>query len=437
MTSSPTVSTSQGLTGYSVAAATKKIPKKEQGIVFDMVEGKKNEEYLKAICTKIKATDIHSASRITMNRFLFFVHNVDHVEQLTTEGNNVITVGSSKLTMRPYIARLKRVILSNVMPFIPDNVIEAKLKEMGIQLRSAITPLRISAGSAFAHIESFRRQIFVHPDDIEKFDSDFSLNYDSTTYHIYVNMDKMKCFECGAEGHTTRQCPELKQEKGKQKQIELSSQLTNNNTPADKYDNKDNTSDISSLAEEDSSITTESTAATSNLASQSATQSAPHTFNGTQLFSTPTTATEKNKKRIRPVSSNGSVNSDIVNPVDEKAAQDDKSIKRKKTISKTTSDKVKKEIELAKSFISTETSATFPMSFEQLIELISATLEVSYCDIPTIIKAHTTNVESLIIMLEQVRKHVETSSFKTRLTKTVKALSGAVVDSASESDAAI
>lgn len=93
---------------------------------------------------------------------------------------------------------------------------------------------------------------------------------------------------------------------------------------------------------------------------------------------------------------------------------------------------------MATSIVSTETSATFSISFEQLIELISATLEVSYRDIPTIIYTHTTNFGSLIIMLEQVRKHVEVSSSKISHIKTVRALSRAIVtESASGSDATI
>lgn len=43
------------------------------------------------------------------------------------------------VTMRPYVSRLKRVILSNVMPFVPNHVLERKLMELGIDLKSAIT----------------------------------------------------------------------------------------------------------------------------------------------------------------------------------------------------------------------------------------------------------------------------------------------------------
>lgn len=430
----PTVKTTQPLTGYSVAAAATKYPKKDQGIIFDIIDGARNEDYLRAIAKKTDPKNILSASRITQNRFCFFVKSVPLVDELISVGNNVLTVGTSQVTMRPYVARLKRIILSNVYSFIPDQVLENKFAELGIHLKSAITTLHISSAPEFAHIQCHRRQVFVHPDDIEKIPGDFSITYDATTFHIFVTTDKMICFECKQEGHTSKHCPTLRQNKSKQDGNQLSS------TPLsqDKAD-PHNTSQLSAednlppeIKNTDDELAIAS-ARESNLPSEQQKESLA--FNGNLLFAKPSN-TEINKKRNRTdLSSTASTTGD--NDIIPDSQEDKTIVQSKKRIKgkpKCTAENISVQINLAKSFIAPETTEIFPLSYDQLIELLTSTIGVGYAAIVKDLDS-TINIESLINMLQEVWPHTTDQHVKSRITKFSTALSGVIPnDSASETE---
>ena len=55
--------------------------------------------------------------------------------------------------------------------------------------------------TGFSHILSFRRQIYVQPEDIEKIPPSMQITYDSTAYWIYLSTEKLTCFICKEEGH--------------------------------------------------------------------------------------------------------------------------------------------------------------------------------------------------------------------------------------------
>lgn len=59
----------------------------------------------------------------------------------------------------------------------------------------------------FAHIMSFRRQVYIDPDDEHKLPESIPITYDSTMYWIYISADNMTCFTCKQEGHIASHCP--------------------------------------------------------------------------------------------------------------------------------------------------------------------------------------------------------------------------------------
>lgn len=63
----------------------------------------------------------------------------------------------------------KRIILSNVYPAIPNNSIIEELESLGVKITSPITALKSGFPlDKFAHITSFRKQLYISPDDFSK-----------------------------------------------------------------------------------------------------------------------------------------------------------------------------------------------------------------------------------------------------------------------------
>ncbi|KAF0708504.1 DNA replication licensing factor MCM4-like, partial [Aphis craccivora] len=101
----------------------------------------------------------------------------------------------------------KRIIISNVSPSIPNEDIISHLKDLNIQTLSQIT--HINAGfniAELAHIFSFRRQVYINPDDFLKFPGSLLINHENTHHRIFLSDDTLFCYLCKPKGHTSKQC---------------------------------------------------------------------------------------------------------------------------------------------------------------------------------------------------------------------------------------
>ncbi|KAL6256675.1 hypothetical protein P5V15_012792 [Pogonomyrmex californicus] len=143
-------------------------PKKEQAIVLDAIEEISIKEYILAVGNIVKPNNIRFASRISNNRICFYLADVFIIQSLTRIKTNV-NIKSHALTIRPLILESKRVLLSNVCPSIPHDVIINKLTDLGIKCTLAVSFIKAGISeSGFSHILSFRRQVYISPEDIDK-----------------------------------------------------------------------------------------------------------------------------------------------------------------------------------------------------------------------------------------------------------------------------
>jgi len=127
-------------------------------------------------------------------------------------------------------------MLSNIYPNIPHEAIEHEFNKLNIVLRSNISFLRAGIQDAnFSHILSFRPQLFISHEDVEKLPSSILINYDDTNYRIFILDDSLTCFLCKTQGHIASNCPNKPEEK-----TIITQTATNENGPDNTYKNKSN-----------------------------------------------------------------------------------------------------------------------------------------------------------------------------------------------------
>ena len=203
-------------------------PKKDQAVVTDVIEGLTIKDYTLAIGKIVKPVNVLFVSRISNGRICVYLSSQELVDKLTEPGTKV-NIDPHTLTFRPLISKAKRIIISNVCPIIPHYVIEDKIKALDITPVSQITCIRASINDPeYAHVMSFRRQVYINPEDIVKLPKNMRIEYDSTTYWIYFSGEKATCFLCKEEGHLAKQCPMQEPVNNTQKETLSSTQAAQN-----------------------------------------------------------------------------------------------------------------------------------------------------------------------------------------------------------------
>lgn len=161
------------------------------------------EECCLAVGEVVGHASVLSASRMN-NATVVFLDSVDKANELVERG---IVIDGEFISVLPLSLPAKKVILSNVPPFVSDEILTRALTRYG-KLVSPIKKIPISSESPLLkHIVSFRRFVYmIIPDDA---DLDLTLNFriDDFSYVIFVTTGKIKCFGCGNAGHLIRNCP--------------------------------------------------------------------------------------------------------------------------------------------------------------------------------------------------------------------------------------
>jgi len=191
---------------FAETTANIQFPKKDQAIVFNSIEDVPQIEYIKAFSQLTSPTNITFASRISNNRFCIYFANKNIVEQIISQQSHIV-INNSKITFRRLINPAKRIILSNVQPIIPHDVIKNAIANLSIKILSPITFIKAGfANDEYGHIGSFRRQLYINPDDNDKLPSSILIVFEQTEYRIFLSDDTVICYLCKQTGHTSNRC---------------------------------------------------------------------------------------------------------------------------------------------------------------------------------------------------------------------------------------
>lgn len=147
--------------------------------------------------------NILSASRMN-NAVVLFLRSEHMAHYLIEQG---IVVDDEFITVLPLSSPAKKVILSNVPPFISDEILIESLARYG-KLVSQIKKIAIATTSTLLkHVVSFRRSVYMLLKEPE-IDMTLNVKTGGFNYAIFVTSKSMKCFGCGQVGHLLRACPQ-------------------------------------------------------------------------------------------------------------------------------------------------------------------------------------------------------------------------------------
>lgn len=377
---------------YSHIAQKCQVPTKNQAIVVDAIEGHTVPEYAIAFGKLIDSHNILFISRISHGRVCVYLNSDKLVDQLTEKKTN-INIGTNTLEIRPLISKAKRIILSNVCPVIPNTIIEEELQRLDITPVSQLTPIKAGINMpGFTHILSFRRQMYIKPEDVEKIPENMQINVDNTTYWIYLSTEKLTCFLCKEEGHLAKYC----------KNTELSPKTT---PTMNTTDSNSTNQTIKNNREEKNKPTVSQT--TDHLVT-----SLPITMKKRPL-STTTSSTSSQDQAI---------NNDAQSKSQDKAknlTKKPKTLSTSETRPKLNTIELEHNLQPVKEYISTS-KTEYCLDFENFLSFMINTYGNS--NITEIAQRYTNDLTALHNMLSDVYGHIQERHLKSRITKMKKRL---------------
>jgi hypothetical protein len=182
-------------------------PGKEQAVVCNATDGLMLQDYVRAIGSIVSPKNVLFASRISNERICIYLSSKSLVDDVVLNHSS-ITINDKVVGVRRLINPARRIILSNVCPSIPHHVFENQIRALGFTVLSQMSFVRARIlDDEYSHVLSFRRQIYVQPDDAIGLPDSVVLKFDNTNYRIFMTFDDI-CFKCKRIGHYASDCPQ-------------------------------------------------------------------------------------------------------------------------------------------------------------------------------------------------------------------------------------
>lgn len=172
--------------------------------VIKVVSAASVEECCMAIGEVVGHDGILSTSRMN-NAMVIFLNSIKKVNELVEHG---VVISGEFVSVLPLSLPSKRVTLSNIPPFLTDDILTQALS----RYRKFVSPIKkipiSSVTPLLKHIVSFRRFAYMIVQDDAELDLSLSFRVDGFEYVIFVTTAKTKCFGCGKVGQLIRKCPD-------------------------------------------------------------------------------------------------------------------------------------------------------------------------------------------------------------------------------------
>lgn len=162
------------------------------------------EDLLLIIGDKLGFENIVSASR--MNKaVVVFLKSESLVNELTVSG---IWIKETFVPVTPLSAPATKITISNVPPFISNEVIVKELLRFG-KIASPVKAVPLGCkNAALKHVLSFRRHVYMFLISPERtLEVSFRVMHGESSFMVYASTENLRCFECGDLGHKRFTCP--------------------------------------------------------------------------------------------------------------------------------------------------------------------------------------------------------------------------------------
>ena len=149
----------------------------------------------------VGAASVKSAARMNGGVVIF----VDSVEKANAVVEKGVIINDTLVIVSPLATPAAKVMLSNVPPFINDELIVRELSRFG----KVVSPVKMLPSGCKApelkHVVSHRRLLYMILNDRTlDLKVNFKLSVDGFEYTLFATTESMKCFGCGGEGHLIR-----------------------------------------------------------------------------------------------------------------------------------------------------------------------------------------------------------------------------------------
>ena len=175
---------------------------RNHGIKIDHPAGA--EECSLAVGAVVGYQHVKSASRMN-GAAVLFLDSIEKAREIIQQG---VILRNTLCPVLPLSSPSRKVIISNVPPFIKDELILKELERYG-RVVSSIRKISLGCKSPLLkHLVSFRRQVYmVLRNSGEDLNITMKFKVDSFDYVVFATSDSdLRCFKCGVLGHPVRNC---------------------------------------------------------------------------------------------------------------------------------------------------------------------------------------------------------------------------------------
>ena len=174
-------------------------------IVIDPIDGVTGHQYSKAVAEVVGNKTVTHVGRKS-GKVILYLKDTTFVTQVINSG---IGVAGQHVNVTPLTSQSKRVVISNVNPDIPNQLLRSYLKRYG-EISTSVFPLSAGFKDELSHVLSLRRacRMFLK-DEYQQLDTSFDFPYNGQNHRVFVAVDGLMCFYCKKRNHIRANCPEL------------------------------------------------------------------------------------------------------------------------------------------------------------------------------------------------------------------------------------
>lgn len=169
-------------------------PTNEEAIIIQLRDGVSVEECVKSVGDLVNPSNVKFVCKTSNGTLCMYLTSKELVDRLT-ESHESIKIGNAFVKIRPAIRRFIKLVISNIRPVVPHDVVEQILGQYSIRVASG-TMKFVGAGLSepgYTHVLSFTREAYICLEDASKVPPSIPICYDDIDYLILLETEPPVC----------------------------------------------------------------------------------------------------------------------------------------------------------------------------------------------------------------------------------------------------